>query len=118
MRTIIIVLAFMLMGAGSAQFEQKDIIGTTDQENPTVGTTAVAVPSVADKSIAEALIKCPGRQPGVKKCLVSFVGSGGPFLTLLEGEFIAWQIKGYIKQIFVKGDTASTDVEIILNYEP
>lgn len=115
----LLALAPILLGAGRvSQFEQKDIVGETKHYNQTEGTTAVAVPAVADKSIAEALIKCPARQTGIKKCLVSFESSVGPFITLLEGEFIAWSVKGYMKQFWIKGDTASTDFEMIVNFEP
>ena len=115
----IVLLVPALVGAGRvSQFEQKDIVGETKHYNQTEGTTAVAVPAVANKAIAETLVKCPARQAGTKKCLVSFESISGPFITLLEGEFIAWSIKGYMKQFWIKGDTASTDFEMIVNFEP
>jgi len=111
------IYAPTLLGAAS-QFEQKDIVGETVHNNQTVGTTVVAVPAVADKAIAEALIRCPTGQPGNKQCLVSFDSSIGPFLTLSEGEFVGWSIKGYKTQFWIKGAAASTDVETIINFEP
>ena len=106
------------MGAAT-QFEQKDIVGETKHYNDAaVGTTAVAVPAVAGKPIAEALIRCPPKQAGTKQCLISFESSGGPFLTLEEGEFIAWSIKGYKTQFWIKGAAAGTLVETIYNLEP
>jgi len=112
------LLVPMLVGAGrAAQFEQKDIVGSTNHFNLTVGTTAVAIPTVGDKAIAEVLVRCP-TQTGSKTCLVSFEAAIGPFVTLTEGEFIIWSLKGYLKQFWVKAAGAGTNVETVVNFEP
>lgn len=122
MKFLVLIIALWsapLLGAGRvAQFEQKDIVGETKHYNQTEGTTAVAVPAVAGKPIAEALIRCPSGQTGIKQCLISFEAIGGPFLTLSEGEFVAWSIKGYKTQFWIKGAAASTNFEMIVNFEP
>ena len=124
MKKLSLLLAIALPATSSlaagrvSQFEQKDLVGETVNINQTEGTTAVAVPAVADKTIAEVLVRCPAKQPGVKQCLVSFTAIGGPFLTLQEGEFVIWQLKGYMKQFWIQGGSASTDFEMVVNYEP
>lgn len=115
---VLILWSASAFGAGRiSQFEQKDIVGDTVNINQTEGITAVAVPAVADKAIAEVLVRCPV-QAGSKTCLVSFTAIGGPFITLQEGEFIIWQLKGYKKQFWIQGGSAGTEFEMVVNYEP
>ena len=111
---LIVMLGLVASNAEAAsQFEQKDIVGTTENINETVGTVVFTVAPASGKPIAEALIRCPARQPGGRKeCLVSFTSSSGPFLTLQEGEFIGWSLKGYMTQFWIVGTSANTDFEI------
>ena len=115
----LIVFTPYLYGAGRvSQFEQKDIVGTTDHLNLVVGAVATLVPTVAGRPIAEALVRCPYQIPiSTRRCLVAF-DNGANYITLRPGEFIAWSIKGYRTQITVEAATAGTNIEVILNREP
>ena len=99
------------------QFESSDIAGSTVIYNGAVGTTFVAVPSVADKDIAEVIISCKSDQANNKRLLVNYDG-GANVHTLTTGEWIALEPRGGIKQIRVKGNIATVDYEIEVNFEP
>lgn len=99
------------------QFENSDLVGSTTQFQGTVGTTATAFPTVATTAIAECLVRCPNQSPNSKRLLYSFDG-GVTFGTLSPGEFIGWSIKGSVSQIYIKGNTANVNYEVILNREP
>jgi len=115
----ILLLCIFISGAGrSTQFEQKDLLGTTTNFQASVGTTFIAIPTVAGNPIAEAFVRCPTQTPNTRRLEVSFTSSTGPWVVLRPGEFIGWSIKGYMKQIWIKGNAASVDYEVILNREP
>ena len=114
----ILLLAAPLAGAASSsQFEQKDLLGSTVQYLLTVGLSSQLVPAVADKTIAEVLVRCSADQPNARRCQVAFDNSTN-WITLRPGEFVGWGVKGYQKQITVLGNNASTSIEVIINYEP
>jgi hypothetical protein len=109
----------LLLGAGRiSQFEQKDIVGTTTNISGTVGTSAIAIPTVAGNPIAEALIRMPNQSPNSRRLQISFTSIAGPWITLSPGEFMAWSIKGYKTQFWILGSTAGVEYEIIINREP
>lgn len=95
--------------------ETQDLIGTTAHYNGIVGTTQINIPTTAGNVISEVLLKCPA-QSGQKQCFISFDG-GTNFFTLEEGEFIGWAYKGEQKQVQIKGSAASTEYQIIVNFE-
>lgn len=123
MRNLLLIISIMLSpslyGAGRvSQFEQKDIVGTTTHYVLTVSTSSVLVPTVGGKAIAEALVRCRFQTPfSTRRCLVAFDNSTN-FIELRPGEYIAWPVKGYKKQITVQAATAGTIIEVILNREP
>ena len=99
------------------QFEVEDLTGTTDHFNGTVGTSAVNIPSIAGGVITEILIENLPSNSANKKLLISFDG-GTNFKTLGgPGTSFIWSPKGYLTQIKLKSNLASTDYEIVLNRE-
>lgn len=97
-------------------FETQDLDGGTTHYNGTVGTSAIAIPTVAGNIISEVVIKCPFQTPTTKKLLVSFDG-GTTFFTLDPGEFIGWSVKGSRRQIHIKGGVAGVSYDVLLNRE-
>lgn len=96
--------------------EIQDLVGTTSHFNLiNIGTTPVSIPSVAGNVISEVLIKTP-QQPNTEQCQVSFDG-GTNYFELREGEVLVWTLKGEQTQFLVRGASASTDCEIIVNFE-
>ncbi len=116
---VILLWSAPSLGAGrSTSFEQKDLLGSTTQFLLTVGTSPQSVPTTPTTVIAEAMVRCPFQTPfSTRRCLVAFDNSTN-WVTLRPGEFIAWPVKGYKKQITVQAATAGTTIEVILNREP
>lgn len=117
----LMLAAFLLFSDSRAAdiypgFETQDLTGSTVHYNGTMGTSNVAIPTVADKVMAEVLVKCPYQTPLSVECYVSF-DSGTTFFTLGVGEYLGWSLKGNIKQIYIKGSTAGVAYQIIANYE-
>lgn len=99
------------------QFEITDTKGSTSHYNGSVGTTAIAIPTVADKIISSCWIENDSdNTPVTKKLYFSFDG-GSDFTDLKLGESITWSPKGDRKQIHVKGNVSSVSYKIIINYE-
>lgn len=96
------------------QFEQADVLGTTGHYNGSVGTTAVAIPSVAGNKITEVLVQSPQSNSSSKELYVSFDG-GTTFFTLYRGGALFWKIKGTVTQVYVKGNISTVDYEILMN---
>lgn len=123
MKFLVIIFSLLLpahlVAAGrSTQFEQKDLLGSTTHFVLTVGTSPQLVPAVAGKTIAEAMVRCRFQTPfSTRRCLVAF-DSTTNFIELRPGEYVAWPLKGYLKQITVQAATAGTVIEVILNREP
>ena len=117
-KLILSVAALVLLTGASTQFEQRDILGTTTNFSGSVGTSFVAVPSSPGKPIAEALVRCSNQTPQSSVLQVSFTSSTGPWISLSPGEFIGWTVKGYMTQIWILGNNASVDYEVVLNREP
>lgn len=97
-------------------FELQDLDGSTAHFSGTVGTSAIALPTVAGNIISEVVIKCPFQTPVTKTLKVSFDG-GTSFFTLDPGEFIGWSAKGSLRQIYIKGGVAGVTYDILLNRE-
>lgn len=90
-------------------------IGQSTQYAGTVGTTAVAVPSVAGNDIILFLVRSPAQSPITKKLYWSF--DDVTYHELSPGEYVGWPLKGSKKQIYVKGNVAGVNYEIVLNTE-
>jgi len=113
----IVCFSIQLQAADFApSFETQDIDGSSSHYNGTVGTSAVSIPSSADKVISEFILKCPIQTPLTKECLVSLDG-GTNFFSLRVGEHLGWSPKGSMKQIQVKGSTSGVEYEILMNFE-
>ena len=120
MRKLLLVfsLCFLLVGADAPPgFETQDLWGTTTNYSGTVGVTAILLPTVADKAISEALIRCPNQSPNTRRLQVSFTSATGPWITLSPGEFMAWSVKGSKKQFWILGNVAGVEYEAIINFE-
>lgn len=105
------------MTDSTPQFEVTDTKGFTIHYNGSVGTSALAIPTVADKIISSCWIENDiDNTPVTKKLSFSFDG-GSTFTDLKLGESITWSPKGDRKQIHVKGNTASVNYKVLINYE-
>jgi len=113
---LFLIFPFLLGANLNPSMEGQDLDGTTTHFNGTVGTTAIALPTVAGAVISEVLFKCPAQTPTTTKCLLSFDG-GTLFVTLSQGEFIGWSTKGYLRQIHIKGSAAGVSYEMVMNRE-
>lgn len=99
-----------------AQFETRDIVGSTSHFDGTADATGESIPSVAGNEISECIVKNVLSNPNARKLLVSFDG-GSNFFTLNRSESIVWGLKGGLTQIYVKSDSATVDYEVIMNRE-
>lgn len=100
-----------------ADFEIQDMDGSTVHYNSSVGTTPVAIPTVADKEISEFWIENPIDNTPVTETLSFSCDGGATYTALKVGESMVWTPKGGIKQIYIVGSTASVDYKMIVNYE-
>lgn len=110
------------MAHQSPEFEQKDVLGTTQHYNGSVGLVSSLVPAVAGKKISNVLVRSPATNSVSSVLYVAFDGQS-VFLSLKRGEFAAWspkndQSNNPISQIRVLGSSASVAYEIIVDYEP
>ena len=105
------------MASVKPQFEMTDTKGNTVHYASSVGTTPVAIPTVAGNTIAEFWIENDLHNTPVTKRL-SFSCDGGTTYTELNvSEGMAWTPKGDVKQIFIKASVAGTLYKMIVNYE-
>lgn len=105
------------MSNRKAQFETQDLIGATKHYSGAVGTAPIAIPTVADKIIAEFHIENDIYNTPPTKTL-SFSCDGGITYTELRlGESMVWTPKGSIEQLYIKGSTAGVLYKMVVNYE-
>lgn len=97
-------------------FETQDIGGDTLHFNGNVGTSPVAIPSVAGLRIQEIIVDNRNIAPN-KDLLISFDG-GTNFKTIGGGEALRWLVYGGLTQILLKGSDATTPYEILMNRVP
>ena len=90
--------------------------GSTTQYVGSVGTGSTAVPSSAGYFISSAIIRCPNQTPVTRT--LSWSVDNSTFHVLAVGEFIGLSIKGNKTQIYLKGNVASVNYEVVLNREP
>lgn len=100
-----------------ADFETQDLDGSTVHYNGSVGTTPIAIPTVADNIIAEFWIENVIDNSPVTKRLEFSCDGGITYTELRLSESMAWTPKGRIKQIYIKASAASTNYKMIVNYE-
>jgi hypothetical protein len=95
--------------------EQIDGAGSTSHFNGTVSTTAISIPTIANKVISEF---CIANVDLNKSAVISVSLDGGTTYKQIgfNGEW-SWSLKGYQKQIKIKGDAASRAYEIVVNFE-
>lgn len=92
--------------------ETSDNVGSTKAYQGTATTTASTVPGVADKVISQVGIT----NTGSSDLQVSF-DNGSTYTTLIKKEFLAWDVKGEITQLYVKTPTSSSTYDILINFE-
>lgn len=101
------------------EFEVRDQRGHTVQYAGTVGTVATLVPAVAGNKLEIAIIRCPSQTPSTRTLLWSL--DDVTYHQLSVGEFIGWEFRqtaggADIKQIYIKGDTANVEYELVINF--
>lgn len=104
------------------EFETKDILGTTQHFNGSVGLVSALVPSVAGAKISNILIRNPATNSSSAVLYIAFDG-GVTYLSLKRGEFAAWSPRNNtsnspINQVRILGSAAGTVYEIIVDTEP
>jgi hypothetical protein len=100
-----------------ADFEIQDLDGQTIHYSGTVGTTAINIPTVVAKEISEFWIENPINNTPANETLSFSCDAGVTFTDLLVGESMVWTPKGRIRQLKIKGSTASVNYKMIVNYE-
>jgi hypothetical protein len=105
------------MANQAPSFEQIDQQGTLTMHSGTVGTTPISLPASATTDLIEVSIYLPSNSvPSSKQLLYSFDG-GVTFFILQVGESINKTLRGGIKQIQIKGTTASVEYEVTVEKE-
>lgn len=96
------------------EWETTDELGSIEHENGTVGTTPISVPSVADKVIDAIYIS--NTNTAVAKDLLVSLDGGTSWLTIsrLDDKYI--ELRGFIKQIQIKGAVADVNYEGLIWY--
>jgi hypothetical protein len=105
------------MANTKAEFELSDKEGTTAIYAGAVGTSAIAIPTVADKFIDEISIRCAIDQANNKRLEFSFDNS--VFHRLAVGEMREEEPRGTIKQIWIRAagsGVTTVNYEIAINY--
>ena len=101
----------------AAEFELTDKIGTTVLYAASVGTTAIAIPTVSNKYIDELSIRCAIDQANNRRLEFSFDNS--VFHRLAVGEMREEEPRGTITQVWIRAAGAgvtTVNYEIAINY--
>ncbi len=106
-----------MAGDTPPQMEIEDNNGSTTHYSGSVGTSPTTVPSSADKVISSFYLENPITNTPATKELEFSCDGGTTYTSLRLGESIVWPPKGYVKQIYIKGSTASVNYKMIINYE-
>ena len=95
------------------EFEQSDIVGTTDTFISSIGTTSTAIPATPTTPIEEISIRCAVDQPSNRRLEFSF--DNVLFARLRVGESREEEPRGgTIKQVFIRAAGAGVTT---VNYE-
>jgi hypothetical protein len=100
-----------------SQFELIDNIGSTKHYNGTVGTTAIAIPTVAAQEISEFYLENPINNTPVTKTLSYSCDGGVTYTDLNVSGSMIWTPKGKIKQLYIKGNVAAVSYKLVMNFE-
>lgn len=92
--------------------ETSDNVGSTKAYQGTASTTPSLVPAVADKVISQMGVT----NTGSVDLQISF-DNGLTYTNLLKKEFLSWDVKGNIKQLYVKTLASTTTYDILINFE-
>ena len=92
--------------------ETSDNVGSTKAYQGNATSTPSQVPAIANNVISQAGIT----NTGSTDLQISF-DNGVTYTNLLKKEFLSWDVKGKIKQLFVKTNTGSTSYDILINFE-
>lgn len=98
------------------EFEQIDVVGTTDEFTGSVGTSGVLVPPVAGNDIEEIGIRCAVDQEFNRRLEYSYDGVN--YKRLRVGESRDDEPRGGIKQVRVRAagtGVTTVNYEIIMN---
>lgn len=104
------------MAEKEASQESRDLVGTTVHYNGTVSTTAIAIPTVADKVISEVAIYNPSTNSRLDFLYISFDG-GTTFREIPWVSDRAWSLKGNKRQVHIKANYASVAYQMLMNFE-
>jgi hypothetical protein len=97
-------------------FELEDTKGSTEQFNGSV-TTAIDIPSVADKVISELIIQNVSKAS--RKVLQLSFDGGSTYFDISRFGHLAWTLKGPdMRQVRIKSsDGTAVDYQAIINFE-
>lgn len=104
------------MGVGQTRIETDDLNGETKCYSGTVGTSSIAIPTVADKVIAYVTTLSNEPAASGKVLSVSFDGES-TWYDLSGQEHVSVPVRGRRKQIHIKGSAANTNYKMIVQME-
>lgn len=110
------------MSHQTPDFETKDVLGTTQHANSSVGLVSALIPAIAGSKISNILVRNPSTND-INTILYVALDAGTTYFSLKRGEFVVWTPKNNssnmpINQIRVLGSVALTYYEIIMDFEP
>lgn len=105
------------MANQAPNFEQIDQQGSLAMYSGTVGTTPISLPASATTDLLEVSVYLPSDSVPVSKCLLYSFDGGVTFFKLCVGDSIEKTLRGGIKQIKIKGTTASVEYEVTIEKE-
>ena len=110
------------MSHQAPDFETKDVLGKSIPYVGSVGTSNLTLPPSAVGKISEFLVRNPNSN-SITTTLSFSIDGGSNFLVLGRGEFCGWTLKNNasnspITSIVIKGSSATTNYEVLINFEP
>ena len=99
------------------QFEQRDLVGSTDSYTGTVGTSFVPIPSSSGNRIQSFYVECSFENNVTDEIHVSLDGGTTTISKLAPGGYVSGLIKGTNNQIHIKANTTNVSYFVILNRE-
>lgn len=98
------------------QFEVTDDLGSSVQYTGTVGTSPTAFPTVAGFEIDSVFVLCD-KQTGLANYIEVSLDNQTTWQKLYVGEWIRGQVKGGLKQIHLKANTAGVQYRMNIEFE-
>jgi hypothetical protein len=105
------------MANQAPNFEQIDQQGSIEISQGTVGTTPINIPTVASTDLIEVYLELPQDSVPASKRLLYSINGGVTFFSLEPGESVEKTLRGGIKQIQIKGNTASVEYNAVIEKE-